>query len=108
MKKLKITYGDFEIRRPTFIGGTIPEEYANDWDIVLWQNHAPYEVTDGRTGEKRISTRSCFSIGSLCWNKKEECYQFESCGLRWLKYGTDDAAKWILEFVELLEGRREE
>lgn len=103
MAEIKLTYKDFEICRPTFVGGKIPKEYENDWDIVLWQDHDPIEVTDGRTGEKRISTRGCMSVAFLRWDNKEGGYDFESCGLRWLEYGTEDAAKWIYAFAQFAE-----
>lgn len=90
-------YGNFELRPPTYLDGHFePDVY----DLVLWENTAPHEVTDFRTGEKRISTRYCFSIASLKWDKKEFCFDFESCGTRYLEHRIDGLEEWLLDFCE--------
>ena len=47
-----------------------------------------------------MSTRSCFSIGFLTWDEKECGFEFESCGLRYLKHRIDGLEKFILDFCE--------
>ena len=48
-------FKDFEIRPTLFLDGhTDPKK----WDVVKWQDHGAIEVTDWKTGEKKISTRS--------------------------------------------------
>ena len=60
-------------------------------------------MTDLHIGKKIISTRSCFSIGSLVWNEKEYGFEFESCGLRYLEYRIDGLEKFILDFCETMK-----
>lgn len=74
----------------------------NRFDIVKWENHEPYEVTDFYTGQMKMSTRSCFSIGFLTWDEKEYEFEFESCGLRYLEYRIDGLEKFILDFCEMM------
>lgn len=92
-------FNDFEIRKPTFISGKIPEEYKYDWDIVKWCNHKPILMTDGRTGEKKMVERSCYSIGFLRWNHKECFYNFESCGMRYFEEREDGLEDFIMDFA---------
>lgn len=97
-----MTFKNFEIRKPAYIG-EIPEKYKYDWDIVKWCEYSPREVIDGRTGEKRISTRSCYTIGTLRWNREERYFTFESCGTRYLEDREDGLEEFILDFVRTME-----
>lgn len=65
-------------------------------------------MTDLHTGKKIISTRSCFSIGSLTWNEKEYGFEFESCGLRYLEHRIDGLEGFILDFCEKQKEKFEE
>lgn len=98
------TYTDewngFQIRQPTYLDGHF-EPYK--FDLVKWEEHGPCEVTDWATGKKKIITRSCFTIGTLIWNDREPCFEFESCGLRYLKHRIDGLEKFILDFCETME-----
>ena len=50
---------------------------------------------------------TCYVVAFLKWNKKEPCYEFESCGLRFLKYYEDGLAEFIHSFAEFQEKRIE-
>lgn len=93
-------WNGFQIRQPTYLDGHF-EPYR--FDLVKWTEHKPIEVIDVYTGEKKISTRSCFSIGTLIWNDREPCFEFESCGLRYLEYRIDGLEKFLLDFCETME-----
>ena len=95
VKEYTEVWNDFQIREPVYLlGNSKPYEY----DVVKWQEHNPIEVVDLRTGEKRISTRSCFTIATLTWDEKEPCFEFESCGLRYLENRIDGLEDFILKF----------
>ena len=90
-------WNDFEFRPPTYLDKHFePNVYA----LVKWQEHEPYEVIDLDTGNKRMSTRNCFVIGSLIWDKKEPGFDFESCGLRYLEERVDGLEEFILNFAK--------
>lgn len=93
-------WNDFQFRAPTYLDGHF-EPYQ--FDLVKWENHNPYEVTDWYTGEKRMSKRSCFSIGKLIWDTKDECFDFESYGLRYLEHRIDGLEEFILDFCKTME-----
>ena len=93
-------WNDFQFRSPTYFDGHI-EPY--DFDLVKWQDHKPYEVTDFKTGEKKISTRSCFSIGTLKWDNKNCSFSFVTCGMRYFDYYVDGLEKFISDFAKKME-----
>ncbi len=99
MKNYTEEWNGFQIREPVYLNKH-SEPY--EFDIVKWEDHEPYEVTDLYTGKKKISTRSCFSIGFLNWNKKEHWFGFESCGTRYLENRIDGLEKFILDFCETM------
>ena len=91
-------FKDFEIRPTCFLDGpTDPKR----WDVVKWHDHGPVAVTDWNTGEKKISTRSCYSVASLKWDEKEGCWDFKSVGLRFLRDYVDGLNEFILKWTEL-------
>lgn len=93
-------WNGFQIRQPTYLDGHFePFKFS----LVKWQEHEPYEVIDLYTGEKKMSTRNCFVIGTLIWNDKEPCFEFQSCGLRYLKYRVDGLEEFIFDFCESME-----
>ena len=93
-------WNGFQFRAPIYVDGHF-EPYK--FDLVKWEDHEPYEVIDGYTGEKKISTRSCFSIGTLEWNTKMGRFNFNSCGTRYLEYRVDGLEKFILDFCETMK-----
>jgi len=91
-------WNDFQFRSPVYMDGRI-EPYK--FDLVKWEHYEPIEVKDLLTGEKKMSDESCFVVGTLIWNPKEEDFEFESCGLRFLEYYIDGLNKWITAFAEM-------
>lgn len=93
-------FKDFEIRPTCFLDGhTDPMK----WDVVKWHDHKPIEATDWNTGEKKISTRSCYSVAQLWWNVKEPCWEFESVGTRFLEEYEEGLCEFILKWTELTD-----
>ena len=76
----------FEVRKPDFLGNPPSEDYCKyNFDLVKWSD----------------DNSSCFSIGSLIYNKKENEFEFKSCGLRYLKYREDGLEEWLMKWCEL-------
>ena len=90
----------FQFRSPTYLDGHF-EPY--EFDLVKWKECEPEEVIDFITGEKKIQTRYCYSVGKLIWNKNEQAFTFESIGLRYLTDRVDGLEEWILKFCEEME-----
>ena len=103
------TYGEewngFQFRSPAYLDGHF-EPY--EFDLVKWETCEPTEVTDFKTGKKKIQTRYCYSIGGLIWNKKECSFTFESVGLRYLQHRVDGLEDYILKFCEEMEKELDE
>ena len=95
-------FKDFEIRDVTYLIDS-PKNRPIEFDLVKWQEHKPYEVTDLETGEKKLSTENCFSIARLRWNDREPCFEFESIGLRYLENREDGLEEWLLKWCKLKE-----
>lgn len=93
-------WNGFQFRAPIYLDGHF-EPYK--FDLVLWQDHKPYEVVDIYTGKKKMSNRSCFSVAQLNWDTKDHCFDFRSIGLRYLQYRIDGLEKFILDFCETME-----
>lgn len=94
-------FKDFEIRPTCFLDGhTDPKR----WDIVKWaKHHKPMEVTDWETGEKKMQDKFCFSIATVEWNEKEPCWEFRSCGTRFLEYYEEGLCEFVLKWLELTD-----
>ena len=93
-------WNGFQFRQPSYLDGHF-EPYK--FDLVKWKDHEPYEVMDLYNGEKKMSTRHCFTIATLIWDEKEYCFEFESCGLRYLEYRVDGLEKFIFDFCKTME-----
>ena len=93
-------WNGFQFRAPSYLDGHFE---PHKFDLVKWEEHEPYEVTDWVTGEKIMSTRNCFTVATLIWDSKESCFEFESCGLRYLEHRVDGLEKFILDFCEMIE-----
>ena len=93
-------WNDFQFRSPTYLDGHF-EPY--EFDLVKWKECEPEEVIDFITGEKKIQTRYCYSVGKLIWDKNEQAFTFESVGLRYLTDRVDGLEEWILKFCEEME-----
>lgn len=81
-------FKQFEIRKPTPIYNLPYEDYYKyNFDVVKWENDNSY----------------CWSIGHLTYNTKEPCFEFKSCGLRYLQHREDGLEEWIIKWCELKE-----
>lgn len=97
----------FQIRDMVYIGES--PEGKIEYDIVKWVDCGPHEVTELKTGEKKISTRYCYSIAKLEWNHKEHCFVFKSSEMWWLLSNiTESVIKMILDFMETKQKELEE
>ena len=86
-------FKNFEIRKCTFIGDSpTPDYHKWNFDLVKWENC--YDSSD---------KEYCFSVGHLEWNLKESCFEFKSCGLRYLEYREDGLEEWLLKWCEMKE-----
>lgn len=47
--------------------------------------------------------KGCFVVGWLEWDRKEECFSFQSCGLRYLQYRENGLADWLLAWCKMKE-----
>ena len=94
-------WNNFQFREPVYLDGR-KDKYR--FDLVKWKNYAaPTEVTDAYTGEKVVLNEYCFTVGTLVWNPKEAAFEFNSCGLRYLKYRIDGLEKFIINFALMME-----
>ena len=64
--------------------------------------------SDFITGEKKIQTRYCFSVAMLTWDKKEQSFDFESVGLRYLQHRVDGLEDYILKFCKEMKKELDE
>ena len=91
----------YQIRDVTYIG-LPPADTPPKYDIVKWVGvDPPYEALDMSTGKRKLVTEYCYTVGTLVWNKKEPCFEFQSCGLRWLEKKPSEAVvDMVLKFAE--------
>ena len=76
----------FEIRKQTFVGEPPTEDYHKyNFDIVKWSDNNTW----------------CFSIGTLRWNKGEDCFDFESVLTRYLEEREDGLEEWLIAWCQL-------
>ena len=47
--------------------------------------------------------KGCFVVGWLEWDRKNECFSFRSCGLRYLQYRENGLAEWLLAWCKMKE-----
>lgn len=101
MVKSYAKLGDFEVRDIVYLGGyKDTTESAKRLDVVKWETHSPMEVVNAKTGKKEISTRCCYSIGTLEWDDDERWWDFKSCGLRFLEDANTIVCRWLEEFAK--------
>ena len=98
-------FKDFEIRPVKSLDGVVD---PNRFELVKWYDHNPVPVTDGRTGEKKMSTRSCFVVAWLERNDKEPCFDLTSVGLRLVENWVDGLDQFIIKWCEMAEVCMEE
>ena len=93
-------WNDFQFRAPSYLDGHFE---PHKFDLVKWEEHEPIEVLDWVTGEKKMSTSSCFSVAQLEWDEKDECFEFKSVGLRYLDNYVDGLNEFVLKFCKMME-----
>lgn len=81
-------FKNFEIKKPTIIGNPPDNDYYKyNFDIVKYNE----------------DNSTCFSIGALRYNKREESFEFESCGLRYLEYREEGLEEFIIAWCKAME-----
>ena len=93
-------WNGFQFQAPVYLDG---HHNPYKFSLVKWKPCEPFEAIDAYTGEKIIKTEYCFSVGALIWDPKEEAFDFESCGLRYLKHRVDGLENFILDFAMMIE-----
>lgn len=93
---------EFGIRNITYISGD-KDDYPNRFEIVKWEKHKPYKVFSLDVNDYVVSRESCYVIGYIEWNPKEPCWEFKSCGTRYLECSTPELNEWILKFCNKYE-----
>ena len=93
-------WNGFQFRSPTYLDGHF-EPY--EFDLVKWKECEPEEVIDFITGEKKIQTRYCYSVGKLIWNKNEQAWTVEGVGLGYVTDRVDGLEEGIWKFCEEME-----
>ena len=95
------TYGEewngFQFRSPIYLDGHF-DPYK--FDLVKWKEWKPSETTGYERDKEKVNSRYCFSIATLIWDKKEQTFEFESVGLRYLQHRVDGLEDYILNFCE--------
>ena len=104
-------FKDFQIRDCVYLGEP-PADDKYKYDVVKWNKYdKPVEMTDLKTGKKKDVYESCYTVGTLIYNPKEPCFEFKSCGLRWLEaFPDEEVNEWIIRWCryKLWEITREE
>lgn len=90
-------FKNFEIRPTSFLDGHI-DPYS--FDLVKWYDHEPVEAVDMRTGEPKVSTRSCYSIATLKWDKGENWWEIGSVGTRLIEEWVEGLDRFIFGWCE--------
>lgn len=91
-------FKNFEIRPVKSLDGVVdPKRF----ELVKWYDHDLVLVTDGRTGEKKISTRNCYVVAWLTWDTKEREFDLESVGLRLVEHWVDGLDQFIIKWCEM-------
>lgn len=93
-------WNGFQFRSPLYLDGHI-ERY--EFDLIKYVDHEPMEAINLDTGKVEKYTRHCFSIGTVIWDKKNESFEFKSCGLRYLEHRIDGLENFILEFCDTMK-----
>lgn len=95
---MQYRYKNFGIVSPVFLKGfeKLYAWYKYNFDIVKYQKE---DNSDKEYG---------FTIATLSWNKENECFEFTSCGLRYLQEREDNLEKWLYAFCKMKEIEFEE
>lgn len=86
-------YKGFQIRDVSYLGEP-PTDIPPTFDVVKWEScDTPIEAFEFK--------EYCYSVGHLEYNEREPCFEFKSCGLRWLEAHPDeDVENWIIKWCD--------
>ena len=77
--------------------------YTDRWNgfqfqapVYLDGHHNPYQFS-------LVKWKTCEPFEALIWDPKEEAFDFESCGLRYLEHRIDGLEKFIINFALMIE-----
>lgn len=78
--------------------GTPPKRIM--YDVVKWEERSePAIVVNAITGQLEYSFENCYSLAHLIWNPKEEGFELEGVGTRWLEEApSKEVCDMILDF----------
>ena len=100
VKNYSKIWNNFQFRSPTYIDGHI-DPYK--FDLVKWYEHEPLEAYNYNTKKTEISTKGCYSVGMLEWDRNEECFEFRSCGMRYFDAHTPGLETFIKDFADTMQ-----
>ena len=98
-------YKGFQIRDVAYLGEP-PTDIPPTFDVVKWECYDAQEVVQLPNGESILLNKNnleeyCYTVGTLEYNAKEPCFEFKSCGLRWLEAHPDeDVENWIIKWCD--------
>lgn len=101
-KVLSMRMNEFGFKKVSFLGSDV-DVFPNKIHIVKWVTSEPFEAFSVEKGKYVSVTSYCYVIGSLEWNDHEPCWEFSSCGTRFLIDGTEELMRWIYDFTEKYE-----
>ena len=103
VKEYTERYKGFQIRDVSYLGEP-PTDIPPTFDVVKWEPYdTPTDDFDLFDDQRKTfkSTEYCYSVGQLEYNAKEPCFEFKSCGLRWLAAHPDeDVENWIIKWCD--------
>jgi len=100
-----------KIERVTYFPGCAPADAAKERRFAISKTEPckPYEATDMRTGEKKIYNTNTYVIANLEWNEKEDSFDFNGVGTRWLEAApSKEVCDMILKFCNKMTKEYEE
>ena len=96
-------YKGFQIRDVNYIGKP-PTDIPPTFDVVKWECHNARKVIKtlyNTEPSEDCLEEYCYTVGTLEYNAKEPCFEFKSCGLRWLEAHPDeDVENWIIKWCD--------
>ena len=85
---MKERFKNFGIMRPTYLGEP-PADADKRWDVVKYYKY------DGKECN--------YVIGTFLWNDREPCFEFSSCGTRYLEDREDGLEEWLMAWCQMKE-----
>lgn len=96
---LSMRMKEFGFAKVHYLGQPDKDVFPQKIDIVKWVTlDEPMRVFDLEMGRHKYITEYSYTIAQLEWDAHEDWWDFKSIGTRYLKDGTEDLSKWILDF----------